>query len=105
MTGLEATWFGGGNDSAPNIELLKHSSTGWTYAGGGTAVPPTPIAAMATDHTTAEDEVLNNQHGAWKRTNLSVSVRGSGSEGIVWRVTTTAINTFELGNLELTVTQ
>ena len=105
VVGCEALWVGGANDAAPNIEILHHKASGWTYAGGGAAVPPTPIAAMATDHTTAEDQVVNGEPGAWKRTNLSTSVMGSGSEGILWLITTTANLAFELGNLELTVTQ
>jgi hypothetical protein len=101
LTGVEATWLGGANDTAPNIELLHHKSTGWTYSGGGgTPTTPTALADMATDHST-EDNVRNGENGAWKRANLSTTVDGAGSEGILFRVTTTANKTFELGTLQV----
>jgi hypothetical protein len=104
VVGLEATWHGSATDAGANIELLHHKADGWTYAAGGTAVPPTAIASMNTDHVT-EISVVNTEPGAWKRTNLSTTVKGSVSEGVVWQITTTANKAFELGNLELTVTQ
>ncbi|KKL09357.1 hypothetical protein LCGC14_2566660 [marine sediment metagenome] len=103
LAGLEATWVGGATDTAPNIELLHHKSTGWTYGAGGTPTTPTAIAAMATDHST-EDNVINGEPGAWKRDNLTTEIDGSSSEGIIWRVTTTANKTFELGNFVLRIT-
>ena len=99
---LEATWLGGGNDATPNIELLHHKTTGWTYGSGGTATPPTAIASMNTDHNT-EIQVRSGEPGAWKRTNLDQIIIGQGSEGVLWRVTTSANNTFRLGNLELSM--
>jgi hypothetical protein len=100
VKGLEATWLGGANDSAPNIELLHHKFTGWTYGAGGEATPPTAIASMNTDHNT-EIQVVNGENGAWKRSNLDQIIIGQGNEGVLWRVTTSANNCFRLGNLEL----
>jgi hypothetical protein len=102
VVGLQATWRGGANDSAPNIELIHHKTTGWTFNSGSSATPPTPIAAMNTDHVT-EIQIANNQPGAWKRTNLSTDVEGSGSEGIIIRITTTANRTFESGLFILSI--
>lgn len=99
--GVECLWLGGANDSAPNIEILHHKATGWTYGAGGTPTVPTALAAMATDHST-EDQVVNNQEGAWKRTNLNQIIAGQGNEGILFRVTTTANSTFDIGSIQLT---
>ena len=105
VTACEATWLGGANDGAADIQLIHHKTNGWTYGAGVTPpTPPTAIASMATDHVT-EINVVNNEPGAWKRVNLSQSVNGAGSEGILWRVITGANKAFELGNLEVTVTQ
>jgi hypothetical protein len=104
VVGLEATWVAGASDTGANIELLHHKTTGWAYGAGGTPTSPTPIAAMGDDHGT-EDNIVSNEPGAWKRTNLDTDVDGTGFGGILWRVTTTANKTFELGNLELTITQ
>ena len=100
VTGLEATWLGGANDSGPDIQLLHYKTSGWTYAAGGVAVPPSPIADLQTDHNT-EYQVVNGEHGAWKRVNLNTEIAGSASEGIIWKVVTSANKTFELGSLQL----
>jgi hypothetical protein len=104
VVGLEAIWLGCATDTAPNIELIHHSGTGWTYNAGSTPTPPAAIAAMATDHSATEDNVINGENGAWKRTNLSTNIGGSGDEGTIWRITTTANKTFELGTLLMRIT-
>jgi hypothetical protein len=103
ITGLEATWLAGANDSGPNIELLHYKDSGWTYAAGGDAIPPTGIANLQTDHNT-EYQLVNGEHGAWKRVNLNTYVAGAASEGIIWKVSTTANASFELGSLQLQFT-
>lgn len=101
VAGVEVTWLGGATDTAPNLILRHHigtaGNTNWTYTGTG-ATPPTPIAAMVTDHTTTEDNVINGENGAWKRTNLSTNVTGSASCGTIIEIVTSANRTFELGN-------
>lgn len=104
VVGLEVTWLGGANDSAANIELLHHRLTGWTYSGGGgSPTPPTALAGMNADHVT-ENDIVNGEPGAWKRTNLSTNVAGSSSEGTIWRITTGSNKAFELGNLLMRIT-
>lgn len=100
VTSLEVTWLGGANDAGIDVELLHHQTTGWTYGAGGTPTTPTAIASLATDLST-ESAAVNGEQGAWKRTGLSEAITGSGSEGILWRITTTANKAFELGNLML----
>ncbi len=100
VTGFEVTWLAGANDSAANIELFHHKTTGWTYGAGGSPTLPTAIASMNTDHVT-EINLVNGQCGAWKRDNLSQAIDGDGAEGIVWRVTTTANKAFEYCNLSM----
>jgi len=103
VIGLEATWRAGAADTGADIQLLHHKGTGWTYSGGsGDPTPPAEIAGMNTDHVT-EVNLVNNEHGAWKRTNLNTTIRGSASEGIIWQVTTGVNKAFELGNLEVDV--
>jgi hypothetical protein len=103
VNGLEATWVGGATDTGAEIQLCHHKKEGWTYGAGGAPTIPTALASMNTDHGT-EDNVTNGEPGAWKRTNLSVTINGDASEGVLWKVTTTANKTFELGNLELVIT-
>ncbi len=102
VEGVDVTWLGGANDATPNLILRHHKATGWTYNAGSTPTPPTPIATMNTDYVT-ETQVLSGEEGAWKRTNLSTNVNGSGSEGTMIEVVTTANKTFELGNFLMRV--
>lgn len=102
VNGLEVLWLAGANDSGLNIELLHHKSSGWTYGAGGTPTVSTAIAAMATDHST-ERNAVNGESGAWKRTNLDTFINASGSEGIMWRLTTTANKAIEIGALGLDI--
>ena len=102
VLGLEATWLGGANDASPNIKLRHHKATGWTFSGGNPPTPPTELGAMATDHST-EDQVIKDENGAWKRDNLSTAIVGDNGEGTMFEVVTTQNKTFELGNLLLRI--
>ena len=102
VEGIEATWLGGANDATPNLKLIHHKATGWTYNAGSTPTPPTAIATMNIDYVT-EIQVSNGEEGAWKRTNLSTNVNGSDGEGTIIEIVTTANKTFEIGNILLRV--
>lgn len=102
VVGVEATWLGGANDAAPDISLLHHTDTGWTYNAGAVPTPPTALASMDTDHST-ESQVVNNEQGAYKRDNLNQAVSGSASEGTIVEVVTTANKAFELGTVLLRI--
>ena len=102
IIGVEATWLGGANDASPNIKLRHHKDTGWTFNSGAAATPPTEVVAMATDHST-EDQVVKDENGAWKRDNLNEEILGGNGEGTIFEIVTTANKTFELGNLLLRV--
>lgn len=106
VVGLEATWLGGATDTGANIILRHHKGTAgntdWTYTGSG-ATPPTAVAAMSTDYST-EDNVISGEDGAWKRTNLATSISGSGSEGTIVEVVTTANRAFTLGTFLMRIT-
>ena len=102
VKGAEAVWLAGANDAGINIQLLHHNATGWTFNAAAEPTFPTPIAALQTDHVT-EYQAVNGENGAWKRTDLSQAVSGSGSEGVLFCVVTTANKAFELGSLLLRI--
>ena len=102
MVGVEVTWLAGANDANPNFCLRHHKPTGWTYNAGAAPTPPPLIADMNSDHV-AEIETINGENGAWKRSNLSTAVAGSGSEGTIFEINTTANKAFDLGNIMLRV--
>ena len=103
VVGVDATWLGAKNDANPDIHLHHHRPTGWTYNVGSTPTPPTEIATMNGDHVT-EIQIATDQEGAWKRTNLSIDVMGSASEGTIIELTTTTNRTYAIGNFLIRIT-
>lgn len=87
VTEFESVGLANANDSSFEIELLYHSSTGWTYAATGFQAGGTVITSMNTTHSTEQD-IDAGEPFAFKRTGLSQSVTGSGLEGLIIRVTT-----------------
>lgn len=102
VLGLEATWRGGANDADPDLQLIHHKATGWTYNAGAEPTPPTPLASMKTDHT-PENLVKNNVPGTWKRTDLNQEINGGDSEGTIFAMVTNSNKTFEMGNMLLRI--
>lgn len=98
IEGLEVTWLAGANANV-DIKLCHHKGApgnrDWTYTGSG-ATPPTAIATLAGDHST-EDQVVNDECGAWKRSNLDVFINGGGADGILVELHTDTQKAFELG--------
>ena len=102
VTGFEATFLGGATDTDPNIALIHHKATGWTYVGGGVPLPPSPIADMETDYS-PEHAITTDEPGAYKRSDLFTLVAGAGAEGIMIQLTTNFNKTFAIGNFMLTM--
>ena len=102
VKGFETTWLGGANDGAANMEILHHKDTGWTYNAAAEPDPPTPIAAMNTDHVT-EINIVDGEEGAWKRSNLDQDILGIENEGTILKLTTGANRAFEHGSFALRI--
>jgi hypothetical protein len=90
----------GANDSSFDIELLHHKTTGWTYSAAAFEPGPAVIAQMSTDHGT-ENTLSNGRTFRYKRTNLSQSVAGTDSEGVVVRITTGSNNSVEQSTITI----
>lgn len=104
ITDVEAIGFAGANDSNFDVKLMHHQTSGWIYH--ATAFTPitaaNTIASLATDHST-DDQLLSSQHAAWKRDNLSTAIDGSGSEGFLIFISSSANNAVEYFNLHIGV--
>lgn len=104
ITSIEAVGFAGANDSNFDVKLMHHQVTGWTYH--ATAFTPitaaNTIASLVTDHGT-DDQLLSSQHVAWKRDNLSTAINGSGSEGFLVFISSSANNSIEYLNFHVGV--
>lgn len=104
LIGLECLWESDATDSGSNIELIHHRADGWTFNGGASATPPTPVVSRAGDF--GAENVNAVGPGAWKRADLSTIVRGSEAEGLLFRVTSgsTGIGSLSFRKLDLELT-
>ena len=102
VRGLDATWRGGAGDVDPDLQVIHHKTTGWTYNAGAKPTPTTAIASMKTDHT-PDHQITNNVEGAWKRDNLNTAIDGENGEGIIIAMITNQNKTFESGNFLLRI--
>lgn len=100
--GLEVTFRGGANDSNPDIQVIHHKATGWTYNVGSIPDHPAAIASMQSDHT-PEHEVGNNIEGAWKRVDIHEEIASNNGEGTIMCTITNFAKTFEMGNMQIRV--
>lgn len=100
IIGLEAVWLASATDPAFNVKIRHHKATGWTYTASGFIPGDGNIAERLVDQSLAPD-VVNNLYGTWKRTNLLTFVEGSGPEGLIIEVVTTANNTIQTMNLHI----
>ncbi len=88
---VEAVGLTNANDSGFDVQLLKHSSAGWTFHASAFVAGSSEVVGMATDHST-ESDVDAGEYIAWKRDNLSTAIAGSNAEGLLVRVTTSVNN-------------
>ena len=94
---LECTGRANANDAGFDIELMHHKATGWTYHASAFVAGAEVVAQLSTDRG-PERALVAGEHFAYKRTNLHEHMDGTGSEGLVIRVTTTTNNSIEYMN-------
>lgn len=98
VTDFEVCGFAGANDNDLDIILYHHSSAGWTYHATAFVPGGTVICQLSADYST-DDKLVSAEAFAYKRTGLATSVTGSGSEGIVVDIITTANNAIEYATI------
>ena len=91
MTDLEVVGLAQANDTGANIQLYKHSSTGWTYSAAAFVPGNTALAGMNTIHST-EKNLATGKYFAFKLANQVFAVDGTGSEGVLVKITTSTNN-------------
>ncbi|MHC4372201.1 MAG: hypothetical protein ACYSW8_31745, partial [Planctomycetota bacterium] len=100
LTGMEIVGLAGASDTSFDMELLHHSTNGWTYSAAAFDPGDGVIANWTTDLGT-ENDLGNGLPFAWKRSNLSYYVDGGGEEGILFRVIPTGNNSVASMSLHL----
>ena len=98
LTDFEVCGFAGANDADFDIILYHHSSADWTYHATAFTPGGTIICQLTADYST-DDKLYSAEPFAYKRSGLATSVSGSGSEGIVVDIITTANNAVEYATI------
>lgn len=100
ITDFQVIGQGAASETALDIQLLHHKATGWTYSAGA-FIPGTGfVVSLANDYST-DDNLVNNVGFAYKRTNLSTFVSGSGSEGLLVKFSTATNNSISSATIEV----
>jgi hypothetical protein len=91
---FEATGRAGQTDTGFNIQLLKHSKTGWTYSAAAFVAGGTVLLNMNTDFST-EKTITSGKRFHYHRKGLITAINGGATatltdpnEGVVVRITT-----------------
>jgi len=100
---VECVGLAGAADTSFNIQICHHEAVGWTYAASGFMPGATTLWDMNVDHGT-EQNLINGEHFAWKKTGLSQFINGDTNEGFLVRVTTGANNAVDYMNIHIAVT-
>lgn len=101
LIGFSAHWLGGAVDSGFDIKLKHHKATGWTHASTGFVAGNGNIISRLVDQS-IDGDVVNGEDGAWKRVGLDTYIESGASEGLVIEIVTTANNTIQTMDIEIT---
>jgi hypothetical protein len=105
ITDLEIGGLGGANDTAAEIVLLHHKTTGWSYSAAAFIPGNGELTSLNSVYST-EDDITNAEPFFFKldSTALNQPILGnSGSEGVLIRLVTGQNNTFQFLNAKLAV--
>jgi hypothetical protein len=100
VTGIEVVGLASATDASFNVELLHHTSTGWTYSAAAFE-PGNSVIASLSDDLSPYDDLVNGQDFAWKRTNINQFIDGNASDGIIIRITTGTNNTVQAMDIHI----
>lgn len=82
------------NDTGFNIRLLRHSSTGWTYAATNFVPGNGQIVSLIDDYG-ANNDLVNGEEFAWDRVGINEYILGAIDEGYIVEITTGANNSIQ----------
>jgi len=100
ITGFECVWQGNSNDNTLDVTLLKHATTGWTYAPTGFMAGNGDICRKSVDMAIAGN-TNNNMDGAYKRLNLDTFIAGGTNEGHIIEIVTGGVNTIQTMDIHI----
>ena len=103
VTDFECLLHGAASETGFDIQLLKHSSAGWTFHASAFVPGSTALVSSLTDYSSTNDNFANNSDVAYKRAGLTEAIDGSASEGVVVRVVTAVNNSVQYGTVHIGV--
>ena len=104
LRGVNATWMSGQTDASAALHIHHHKATGWTYNLAADATPPGPFGDSNSDNNNLG--TINNEQGAWKRSNYSQAITGDDGEGIILKAHVEAAGkAFEFGTIHVYYTE
>ncbi|MCK5600813.1 hypothetical protein KAR91_03030, partial [Candidatus Pacearchaeota archaeon] len=101
LAGCNVGGLASATDASFNVELMHHTTTGWTYAATGFVPGNGAITSIAGTH--ASYTTISGEEFAWKRTELDQFIDGNGAEGVMFRITTGQNNTVQSMDLRIAV--
>jgi hypothetical protein len=100
IIGFNATWEAGATDTAFNIRVKPHLTTGWTYAATGFVAGNGNICDRLVDQGINSNLAIGKS-GAYKRINLNQYIKGNENEGIIIEITTGSTNTIRSMDMQV----
>jgi len=100
---LEVVGLCDATDTGFNIELLHHTSSGWTFSAGAFVAGNTPLKSMNTIHST-EQNITAGEGFAFKASTINHAVAGASSDGFLIRITTSVNNSVAYLNAHVDAT-
>lgn len=94
---FEIDTYAAASDSAFEIEILHHRSTGWTYHATAFVPGNGSLNQLSTDYST-DNQLSSGDWSFYKRAGLAHTIIGSASEGFLVRVTTGTNNSVQILN-------
>jgi hypothetical protein len=75
------------SETAFEIELIHHKTTGWTYAASGfdPVQSANVLESLSGDHSTDDNAFASKANFAWRHTGISQAIDGTGAEGFLVR--------------------
>lgn len=97
---IEVVGLAGASDADFDITLLHHKATGWAYAASGFEPGNSEIASWS-GTLGPNDDLVNNEHFAWKLLNLDTFINGDSDEGVIVKVITGTNNSVQSMDVHL----
>jgi hypothetical protein len=89
----------GASDTGFDVQLLHHSSTGWTYSAAAFVPGASATVSLVSDYAT-DNDLVSNERFHWDR-EVNTPIDGTNGEGFLFRIITTANKAVEFMDISV----